>query len=496
MAVKDLLKNPIDRESKSPAVASLLMNLQGNILKGHGRDHTIHLFLKFRATPKALSKAKQWIKKFAKERVTSAKKQFAEMEDFRNFKIIGGLFANFFLTYKGYEILGLCSPQDPKFVAGMQASQADLADPNPAEWEEEYKGEIHASILLAHDDESELNREARIVLHEVREFADVVAGERGKAMRNENDQTVEHFGYADGRSQPLFLTDDIEDEQKKEPGAFAYDPSAPLGLVLVRDKNGAGDMSFGSYLVFRKLEQNVRGFKKAEAELAGKLGLKGRDKERAGALAVGRFEDGTPVVLQKKEGLSDPIPNNFDYRDDLEGHRCPLHAHIRKTNPRGETVDPKATAEKRKRQIAEERSHRIARRGITYGERRKEPKDEPKMEDLPTKDVGLLFMCFQSDIANQFEFMQGQANNEEPLQKTGIDPVIGQSGGQAQAQSWPTTWGGRGKRPFSFASFVTLKGGEYFFAPSISALAKVNQALQRRARTPKKNTSRRRAKHS
>src|SRR5262245_54766605 len=152
MAVKDLLKNPIDRKSR--AIAPLLKNLQGNILKGHGRDHTIHLFLRLRSTPGALSKAKKWIKKFAKERVTTAKKQFEEMDDFHNFKIIGGLFANFLLTHKGYEILGVPSPRDRRFVAGMKASRADLADPDPTEWEEGYRGEIHASILLAHDDES------------------------------------------------------------------------------------------------------------------------------------------------------------------------------------------------------------------------------------------------------------------------------------------------------------------------------------------------------
>jgi Dyp-type peroxidase family len=481
MAV-DLTKNPIDRKSKAPAVASLLKNLQGNILKGHGRDHTIHLFLRFLPTPGALSKAKQWIKKFAKERVTSAKKQFEEMDDFRKFKIIGGLFANFFLAHKGYEILGVPSPRDRKFVAGMKTSRADLADPDLAAWEEGYRGKIHASILLAHDDESELNREARVILQEVREFADVVAGERGKAMRNENCETAEHFGYVDGRSQPLFLTEDIEDECRKEPGTVAYDPSAPPNLVLVRDPNGAGDVSFGSYLVFRKLEQNVRDFKKAEEELARKLGLKGDDKERAGALIVGRFEDGTPVVLHKKEGFSDPIPNNFDYSKDRDGGRCPFHAHIRKINPRGETVDPRATEEERRRQMEKERSHRIARRGITYGERCREPKDEPEGEDLPTKDVGLLFMCFQSDIANQFEFMQGQwANDKDPLrQKTGIDPVIGQADGQAKDQSWPTTWGGSDRKTFSFADFVTLKGGEYFFAPSISALTNIARAPRRK----------------
>src|SRR2546425_13292128 len=107
------LSRPIDRKSLS--VAPLLEDLQGNLLRGHGRDHSVHLFLKLQSTPHALSNAKKWIKDFAAQYVTSAKKQFEEMDDFRRFRIIGSLFANLFLTHKGYEILGVAAPQDPKF---------------------------------------------------------------------------------------------------------------------------------------------------------------------------------------------------------------------------------------------------------------------------------------------------------------------------------------------------------------------------------------------
>jgi deferrochelatase/peroxidase EfeB len=31
-----------------PRYTHMLADLQGNILKGHGRDHTVHIFLKFR----------------------------------------------------------------------------------------------------------------------------------------------------------------------------------------------------------------------------------------------------------------------------------------------------------------------------------------------------------------------------------------------------------------------------------------------------------------
>jgi len=451
MAVKDILTKPIDRRKiTDDAVALLLDDLQGNILKGHGRDHALLIFLRFRS--RARAKAKQWIAKFAK-RVTSAKKQFEEIDDFRCLSINGGLFVNLFLTAKGYQALGVKPPDDRKFIAGMKRSQATLNDPKPQGWDKEYRGDIHALILLAHHHELELDREVHSVLQEVRECADVIAGERGRAIQNNRGETVEHFGYVDGRSQPLLLQEDIREEQDKkdlDPSAVRYNPSAGLGLVLVQDPNGKGELSFGSYLVFRKLEQNVHGFKEAEEKLAENLGFSGHNEERAGALVVGRFEDGTPIVFQRTEGLHNPIPNNFNYKDDPKGDRCPLQAHIRQVNPREAN--------------AQERNHRIVRRGITYGERNED------LEDRPEKEVGLLFMCFQSDIENQFEFLQRRANGGRG---TNIDPVIGQVKKKFAGQQWPTTWDGPRRKPFPFANFVTLKGGEYFFAPSISGLIRM-----------------------
>ena len=61
------------------------------------------------------------------------------------------------------------------------------------------------------------------------------------------------------------------------------------------------------------------------------------------------------------------------------------------------------------------------------------------------------------------------ANNVDFVnQKTGRDPVIGQKGGSdSQAQEWIAVWGEPETKPFDFGEFVTLKGGEFFFAPSI-----------------------------
>ena len=457
------LSKPLDRPD--PAVAPLLEDLQGNILVGHGRDHTAHLFLRFDSDN--IEKGKEWISSFATQCITSALKQFHELDDFRRHGLEGSLFANFFLAYKGYEALGIPPPEprDSKLVAGMKASQEELNDPAYTEWEAGYRHEIHASILLAHNNEQVLRDRLHCILAELREFADIVTGETGQVMRNENGNIIEHFGFADGRSQPLSVSEEYETEREREPlgntagsqSQLKYDPRAPADLLLVPDSNGEHSWSCGSYFVFRKLEQNVRGFREAEHKLAESLK---RDNELVAAQIIGRFRDGTPLVAQQEDGLTDIIPNNFNYEDDPDGDLCPLHAHIRKLNPRNGKE--------------EDRHRRIARRGITYDSRRKQSRGGSQSEKLPTHGVGLLFMCFQSNIAEQFEYIQKEWANKEdyPGPGAGLDPIVGRlkEGGEPLAQRWPTGQGNRRRHSFLFNNYVRLKGGEYFFAPSISAL--------------------------
>jgi Dyp-type peroxidase family len=355
----------------------------------------------------------------------------------------------------------------------MKQATDRLHDPCVNAWETAYQRRIDAMVLLADNDENLLLREARQLLDTVKPIANVCAIEHGRTLRDKHGANIEHFGYVDGRSQPLFFAEGVKREKGENDGTSVWNPAAGPNLVLVREPNRA-ETDCGSYLVFRKLEQNVRAFKEREEELAEALRLTGEDEERAGALAIGRFEDGTPVVLLKTEGLHDPIPNNFTYADDPDGLKCPLHAHIRKVNPRGE-LDKKLQIPPDSPE--REGMRRVARRGIPYGIREKEPKDDPSIDELPTAGVGLLFMCYQRDIAHQFEYLQAQlANKPNHLtDQTGIDPIIGQvQRGAEVLQQWPTQWGTcRGQctpEPFSFYGFVTLKGGEYFFAPSISFL--------------------------
>jgi Dyp-type peroxidase family len=469
MAIDLNSPTPLDPEDQD--VAPLLADLQGNILKWHGRDHTAQVFLRFREG--AATAVKAFIKSFAERYVTSAAKQLKEAELYNRHGIVGDLFGNFYLSARGYENLGFTGtqvPQDSRFLAGMKASREDLNDPAPGDWEEWYRGDIHAMILLADDILPALNREVRRVLTELKEIADVLTIERGSVLRNNNEDPIEHFGYVDGISDPLFLKGDIEKADKS--GRDKWDPLATLSLALVPDPNGPDDSAFGSYLAFRKLEQNVRGFEMEKERLADALGLKDKQRERAGALVVGRFEDGTPVTAHQ-EGQGDPGSNNFDYSED-DGSRCPFHAHIRKTNPRGDSVGTDRYGRRVAADLEAERAHRVVRRGIPYGKREVEPKDNPALEELPTGGVGLLFMCFQSDIGNQFEFIQKSFSNDPdfPQRGTGPDPLTGQ--GPSQAQEWPLEHGQPATAHFDFQRFVTLRGGEYFFAPSLAFLKSID----------------------
>jgi Dyp-type peroxidase family len=449
------------------AFREMLANLQGNILKGHGRDRTVHIFFRMDDDVDAVREGLKSVVAV----VTSAAEQHEQTTRFKRFGVPGGLFANMFLSASGYQALGIdpAAFGDPHFQAGMKAAQPALADPPVETWDEGYQDpRVDAMLLLADDDEGFLLRRAGDVIRDIERFATVVAVERGVALRNEEGEGIEHFGYADGRSQPIFYASDMQGEGTTN----IWDPAEPLRLALLADPLVGDDDAFGSYFVFRKLEQDVRRFIVREHELADELGLEGRDRERAGAMAVGRFRDGTPLVLSQTDGFLPVKENDFDYAGDPEALKCPFHGHIRKTNPRGDTTREFGVP------IEEERKHRVVRRGITYGDRNRHPNAFQALDDLPVGGVGLLFMCFQSSLQNQFVFMQESwANNEGFVRGgTGVDPIIGQ-GQDPGPQKWLPRYGEADPPPVAtrFSDFVTMKGGEFFFAPSIPFLRRLKE---------------------
>ena len=444
--------------------SAMLTDLQGSILKNHGREHTLNIFLRFNSA----AGARQWIKTAVVPAIPNQLQQLKDAEHHKQDSAFSGpTFVELLLSRAGYDALNIPAPKRPtdaRWAAGMQASLGPNGDPTVATWDAHLKAP-HAMLLIGGVKRAEATAMRAHLKNAMGAAVTILGSETGKAIKNKQGHGLEHFGYVDGRSLPLMLTEDVENERDSEGGINLWDPAFTLQTALVRDPGGQGQNSHGSFFVFRKLEQNVKAFKAAEEQLALDLGLSGDDAERAGAMIVGRFEDGTPVVLHPDAQLNHPVWNNFNYDADPQGARCPFQGHIRKTNPRGGTGSSGPA-------LLSERAHIMARRGITYGKRLASLKDQPET------GVGLLFQAFMRDISNQFEFtQQSWANNDGFIQGgTGPDLVIGQPNNHNAPQQWPVAYGNpASKQPATvrrdLARFVTMKGGEYLFAPAISTLA-------------------------
>jgi Dyp-type peroxidase family len=448
--------------------ATMLEELQPNIVRPHVREHLSVLILRFGNQDEG--------KTFLGEltgMMKSARQHLQEVEEFKATGKPGTPYVGVGLTHAGYDALGIDAavmPGDESFVRGMKdpASRNVLHDPPPSTWEPPYQEEIHAVVLIGDATDGGMSAARNEILDLVTGSITILGEEIGLGQRNGSGDGIEHFGYVDGRSQPLFLTEDVDDELANTPGnAFVWDPAFKLNRVLVNDPAAPNpDVHCGSYFAFRKLEQNLRRFKQAEDDLAKILGLIGDDRERAGAMLVGRFEDGTPLTVQQTPDAPLPVTNNFDYGADADGRRCPFQGHIRKANPRGSggfETPP------------DERMHIMARRGQTYGQRTDDPNADLPSNTRPTGGVGLLFMAFNVDFGQQFDFVQSVWVNNPGFPdphggaEPGLDPVIGQ-GARKEGTYFPIWDASATRTTAAIPQAVTLKGGEYFFMPSLAFL--------------------------
>ena len=460
------LNQTLPWKSPGPDGLAMLKDLQGSILKNHGRDHTLNLFLKFNNQ----AGARAWIKNSGVPLIPNQLQQLQDAEHHSaDPSFSAPTFVELMLSRSGYQALGIPQnkqPADARFQSGMSTPLVigANADPPAAVWEPHLVGP-DAMLLIGAASAVKANAVRKTLKAAMGTAVTIIGEERGKALRMRGKGPgLENFGYVDGRSQPLMLQEDVIKEQNEGGGINLWDPAFPLANALVKDPGGATANSHGSYFVFRKLEQNVKAFQAAEDKLAEILVLAPGDEERAGAMIVGRFEDGTPLEMHNVPQANNPVWNNFNYDNDQAGSRCPFQAHVRKTNPRGGSIPLGG--------LAFERSHIMARRGITYGKRKF------NLSDQPEHGVGLLFMAFMSNIANQFEFtQQSWANGTDFLKPdTGLDLVIGQPNTQSGSQSWPVKYDDPSSMTPAtvnrgLAAFVTMLGGEYMFAPAISTLA-------------------------
>ena len=496
------LEDPLEAllDLEDPGADAFLEGIQGNIIKAHGRNFTRHVLLRMTGDGPAV---RRWIARFAAEHVTSAQEQRRQRDAWRAHGGVGEPFAMFLLAPSGYRHLGeqLPSPAEGEFTfpahkryfpvgmkqlpdqPGQPAQTAIRSDPPVEQWEGPYQGRIDAMVLLADDDDTRLKGSVATVLESIPGVFEKLTVEEGGKIKQQfpaprGELEIEHFGFQDGVSQPIMIQQDL-DQELSQRGSTYWNPIAWLSLALVREPGSLPPATdrLGSFMVFRKLEQDVKAFWEALTKLSDQTGIA---LEEAGAMAVGRFRDGAPAV---RIATTPPKvdPNDFQYGLDPRGEKCPFHAHIRKTNPRGDLPYAMAAATPEPRTVTTEfeRARRIVRRGITYGDR---PDLQPdSTPDLPSKDVGLLFMCFQANL-DQFVIQQeGSDSNAFVKPGVGFDSVIGQFHGADTApdapirQAWPSTATSDTDK-FKMVNFVRMRGGEYFFAPSMRFMDELAQA--------------------
>jgi Dyp-type peroxidase family len=158
------------------------------------------------------------------------------------------------------------------------------------------------------------------------------------------------------------------------------------------------------------------------------------------------FDTGCPIQLQsQRDDASLALRNDFDYGGVTKQGVCPLAAHIRKAHIRSGL-----------------NSSRMMRRGIPYG--------ADFQRGGPDGGRGLLFAAYQSTIENGYRFIQTAWANapDFPSKGAGLDVTIGQ--GKSTDAPSPFQIGTKSVSINPINAFVTPKGGEYFFAPSMSVL--------------------------
>lgn len=310
----------------------------------------------------------------------------------------------------------------------------------------------------------------------------------GKTLPNER----EHFGFRDGISQPVIIGSGEKpagNNNDINPGEFVlgykneYDiyPDTPLLLddnnrgnaaLLPADISGSPFKDIGkngTYFVLRQLQQDVDGFwnflnEKAKNE-DGSFNFK--ESTKIAAKMMGRWPSGAPLVKEpEKDPGGNSDDNDFSYiKDDKDGLKCPFGSHIRRMNPRDhfEESTPGVSLKLTRR-------HRIMRRVRSYGEDFIGSAENHK----PVGEVGLLFGCFNANISKQFEFIQYTWANSPKFKRlyADPDPIIGvrEKPADGVEQIFTIPQETVNKVVTDLQSFVTVKGGAYFFFPSVSAV--------------------------
>jgi len=375
----------------------------------------------------------------------------------------------------------------PEFQLGMKARGTILGDVglnSPEHWDKVWR-EDHVHVWLAINAQSPealttCFTQMQTLLEETGGATLLDFQDAGAIPIDGQFTTKEHFGYTDGFGNPDYLgvcRDTQPGQGKLMPGG-TWAPLA-TGELLLGYADEAGELpvapvphlfaSNGTFMVYRKLHENVGTFREFLNESGKRYGTgDDKTKEKLAAKIVGRWRDGTPVELSPDAPdaaiVNDPNRNvDFMFGKDLAGTRCPVGAHIRRTNPRDAFGFDGRLVHRR----------RISRRGLPYGPVAP-PEDQPvDPRELDQADRGIVFIALNASLSRQFEFVQQQwisYGNDAHLGNE-KDLLIGHHGeGERFGIQGDTT---AANPPFfcsNLPNFVELRGGDYFFIPSITAL--------------------------
>lgn len=368
-------------------------------------------------------------------------------------------------TYHGLKALGV--PQEsldsfvPEFREGMAARAAILGDTgesSPEHWEEPLgSSDVHVAVVVLSSDAAQLREAAEKARQAHAQLPGIDLIWRQDCYQLATGRTS--FGFKDGIGQPSV-------EGTGRPSMNPRQQPLKAGEIILGYPDETGELPpmptpdvlgrNGTYVVFRKLHTKVAAYRSyLRAKAADRA-----DEDLLGAKMVGRWQSGAPLALAPEtddpELGADPRRNNdFTFADDPRGFKCPVGSHARRANPR-DALDEDGSVDVR--------LHRMIRRGTSYG---------PILPDGVTEDDGadrgIIFVFAGAHLKRQFEFVKTQWLNDgifigAPLES---DPLVGarQDPGSFTIAQRPIR-----RRLQDMPPFVITRGGDYCFAPSLSAL--------------------------